>query len=343
MPQIPHYAPYALVPCRSASFSMIKTHQHKDSPSQFATIMTSEMHQLANDPNFVVEFAIGDPIPDLIPQPKNSGIQFSQVHFDKTKRYIMKKAHMSKDDVRILDMDTGRVVLVSHHPGKDPYESFDPLGLGNGEQQHQVQGGEWESACDVTSHDASMQSFKIRPKTISRHGRQYIQRMEGDETIMNVGKMSKFSTMSMRPHFEVGRGKDGESVYTIAADMMERTFTIRNEKDEVVCQVAKTAKALIQTAVFGSGSESTIDIAPGVDCSTVLAIVFGLGQVGAHFVKDSFQNYVVDPIKDSITGNVIETAGLEGAAEAYTEASNEAISQSHKLEKFHKFFKDTFG
>ena len=65
-------------------------------------------------------------------------------------------------------------------------------------------------------------------------------------------------------------------------------IAIRNKEDEVVCQVAKTTKALIQNQVFGSGSESTIDIAPGVDCSTIMAIVYGIGAVGNHFVADAF-------------------------------------------------------
>jgi hypothetical protein len=82
--------------------------------------MTAEMQSLANDPNFVVEFAIGEPFPQLVPQQKGSGIVFSGVYFDRPKRYIMKKAHMSREDVRILDVDNGRVVMVSHHPGKNP-------------------------------------------------------------------------------------------------------------------------------------------------------------------------------------------------------------------------------
>jgi hypothetical protein len=155
---------------------------------------------------------------------------------------------------------------------------------------------------------------------------------------MNIGKMSKFSTQSMRPHYEVGRGEDGAEEYVVVADMMERTFTIKNNRDEVVAQVAKTAKAMMQTAVFGSGSESTIDIAPGVDCSTMLAIVYGLGQVGSHFVKDAVGNYALDPLKDNVVGNVINTAGLGGLASSYTKVSQ----QGEKIAKLGKFFNDTF-
>jgi len=308
--------------------------------------MTAEMQELISDPNFVVEFAIGDPIPNLVPQSKEDGIKMKGTYFDKTKRYIMKSCHLSKDDVRILDMDTGKVVLVSHHPGKNPYETLDPLGLGNtGDKYQKHSYGEWESSCDVTARHGSMSSFKIRPKALSRHGRQFIKKMNGqgdDAIIMNIGKKSKLSTQSMRPHFEVGRGSDGDEEYEIVADMMERTFTIRNNNDEVIAQVAKTTKALIQTAVLGSGSESTIDIAPGVDCSTILAIVYGLGQVGAHYVKDAANNFVIDPLKDSLIESATEATGLDGLVDTYTDASNQAVSESHKLKRFQQFFKKTF-
>ena len=126
------------------------------------------------------------------------------------------------------------------------------------------------------------------------------------------------------------------------ADMMDRTFTIRNKEDEVICQVSKTTKALIQNQVFGSGSESTINIAPGCDCSTILAIVYGIGAVGNHFVADAFNNFVAEPLKESITGSIIESAGLEGVASQYTQASNSATHHAGKLHKTAKFINDNF-
>lgn len=81
--------------------------------------------------------------------------------------------------VRIFDVASGHVILVSHHPGKNPYDKLDPLGLGNTDAQHAVHGGEWESATDVTSRHHSMPSFKIRPKSLSSHGRQFIKSMHG--------------------------------------------------------------------------------------------------------------------------------------------------------------------
>ena len=93
--------------------------------------MTAEMQKLANDPNFVVQFAVGDPAPELVPQERTAGINFDGVFFPETKRYIVKKAHLSRDDVRIFDVATGKLVFNSHHPGKNPYDCTDPLGLTN--------------------------------------------------------------------------------------------------------------------------------------------------------------------------------------------------------------------
>ena len=147
----------------------------------------------------------------------------------------------------------------------------------------------------------------------------------------------------MRQHYEVGRGSSSDDrVYTVVADMMQRTFTIKNQQEEVVAQVAKTVKALIQTAAFGSGSESTIDIAPGVDCSTILAIVYGIGQVGSHFITDAANNYVLDPIKDSVVGGAVNTAGLGGLAASYTKFSNQAVQSSQKVAGLQNFFNNTF-
>ncbi len=33
-----------------------------------------------------------------------------------------------RDDIRIFDT-SGELVLVSHHPGKNPYEALDPFGV----------------------------------------------------------------------------------------------------------------------------------------------------------------------------------------------------------------------
>ena len=58
--------------------------------------------------------------------------------------------------------------------------------------------------------------------------------------------------------------------------------------------------------------------------STILAIVFGLGQVGTHFVKDSLNNYVVDPLKDSLKDTAIEAVpGMGEAVDMYEDAQGD--------------------
>lgn len=242
--------------------------------------MTAELDRLANDPNFVVEFAVGDPTPELVRQSRDSGLRLFGVYHNRPKRYVLKSAHMSREDLRIFDVDTGRVVLVSHHPGKNPYDALDPLGVTNVDQYYQVGGGEWSSICNVTASGHGFRNFSIRPKAWSRHGRQHVK--VGDEVVMNVGKLSVLKTMSLRDQFMIARASSSDPVYTCVADMLGRSVMIRNQEEQLVAVMAKTKKALILTAAFGAGSESTIDIAPGVDCSAILAAIFAMSQVGAH-------------------------------------------------------------
>ena len=46
-------------------------------------------------------------------------------------------------------------------------------------------------------------------------------------------------------------------------------------------------------------------VAAGVDCSTILAIIFAVGQVGVHYVKDAFANFVQNPIQDAVVENAL--------------------------------------
>ena len=74
--------------------------------------------------------------------------------------------------------------------------------------------------------------------------------------------MSKLKSKSMRPHFVVGRekkaGKGKDMLYKLVADVAGRTLAIENRKGELVAQMAKTKTALLKTAIYGGGSESTI-------------------------------------------------------------------------------------
>lgn len=113
------------------------------------------------------------------------------------------------------------------------------------------------------------------------HGRQRVLDTAGN-TIMNVAKISRIKSMSMANSFEVCRAGDKDDrVYRIVADMLGRTLSFYSEKEELVAVMTKTTKGLIMDAALGTGSENTIDIASGVDCSTILAAVFGVLQAGS--------------------------------------------------------------
>lgn len=47
--------------------------------------------------------------------------------------------------------------------------------------------GEWESVCTVTGF--GMPSLKIRPKAVSRHGRQWVYAAGTQQVLFNVGKV----------------------------------------------------------------------------------------------------------------------------------------------------------
>jgi len=69
-------------------------------------------------------------------------------------------------------------------------------------------------------------------------------------------------------------------LFQVTCDLFSRTFTFRNTDGDQIAVMAKTSKAMIKEAVLGNGFESTIDIAPGVDISAILASIFGIMAVG---------------------------------------------------------------
>lgn len=124
--------------------------------------------------------------------------------------------------------------------------------------------GEWDSVCDVRGY-GGFRSFKIRPKKLSRHGRQYVRWDNSEEPLFNMSNLSRLKTQSIRHMTAACREDSRDPVWTITSDMMERTQVVLNEKEEQVAFVQKSLKTLILNAQFGKGSEVVIDIAPGVD------------------------------------------------------------------------------
>jgi hypothetical protein len=217
---------------------------------------------------------------------------------------VWKKAHVSFDDNRIFDVD-GRLMANSYHFGKNPY--------GFVEQVAQIPTdprGEWESICYIAGYQG-MPDLKVRPKAVSMHGRQRILDASGDTTICTVAKLSRLKSMSIRSNLAVFAGdEEHEPTYNILVDLVGRTIQIVNDKEERIAVFTKSEKTLIMNAAFGIGSEFTIDVAQGVDWTTILAICIGLHQVGKHYAKDAFNNFLVQPVE----GKAIDYAVAEGAA-----------------------------
>lgn len=157
--------------------------------------------------------------------------------------------------------------------------------------------------------------------------------------MFTVAKKGKISTMSIRDTFEI-EDADGKDVYKIVADMMGRTFQFYNDKDELVAVMAKTKKALLMTVALGSGSESTVDIAAGVDCSVIMAGVFGIGQVGNSILGDVASNYLMDPLKDAAVDGAVDAAGAGDIMDQAAQATNAAGGMVHHLTGVGRFFRD---
>eukprot|EP00188_Purpureofilum_apyrenoidigerum_P001230 Plantae.Rhodophyta-Purpureofilum_apyrenoidigerum.ctg16611.p1 GENE.Plantae.Rhodophyta-Purpureofilum_apyrenoidigerum.ctg16611~~Plantae.Rhodophyta-Purpureofilum_apyrenoidigerum.ctg16611.p1 ORF type:complete len:353 (-),score=62.44 Plantae.Rhodophyta-Purpureofilum_apyrenoidigerum.ctg16611:322-1332(-) len=318
--------------------------------------------EATNDPEFALEIALGPAASNLVSQTPGKGIQFKKKYFNEIKRYLFKGAHLSRDDYRIYDAQTGKMIMYSHHPGKDPFDSLDPLGMGHNSTQstyiynqrpgqhnvplHQKIGimpsGEWEAHCDVRGTHG-YPSFKIRPKSFSRHGRQLLTTFDGD-TFMNICKQSKFKTMSIRQGFEISAGDSSDPVYTTKVDLAQRTIVVYNEADEEVMFVKKSNKTLVLNAAFGVGSETVIDIAPGCDVTAMLAIIFGIKQVGEHYLKDALGNYVMDPAKDaavdSASGFIEQNFGEFGKMGVHLlkKGSRQGVVMAREYQKFHRMF-----
>ncbi|KAL3697692.1 hypothetical protein R1sor_011768 [Riccia sorocarpa] len=286
------------------------------------TYANSEVQKL-NDPNFLVELAIGPPNPALAPQKPGRGLVLGGQYSYQPRSFVFKKAHFSFDDNRIFD-ESGELVLVTHHPGKNPLDAVDPLGLANTDA-FLAPVGEWESLCDATGY-RGMPSFRVRAAHMSLHGRQYIQDPQGNATYFNVCKMSRLKTMSLRHNLKVCKGDSKDLVYKVLLDLTGRSIQLVNETDELEAIMTKSTKNLILNAAFGAGSELQIDVAPGVDWTAILAVLIGIKQVGKSLAGDAFGNVAAVQGSASNPANVqvsYQTTGMADGSDQGGDAADE--------------------
>jgi len=154
-----------------------------------------------------------------------------------------------------------------------------------------------------------MPDLKVRPKGFSAHGRQRILDASGERTVCNIAKLSRLKSKSIRHNLAVFNGdEEHEPTYTILLDLAGRTIQLVNEQEERIAVFTKSVKTLIMNAALGVGSEFAIDIAPGVDWTAILAICIGLHQVGKHYAKDAFSNFIAQPVQGAAVGFAFDQA-----------------------------------
>ena len=82
----------------------------------------SEVQAALADPSLAVNIAVGPPVAELVPQDPNvsPGVRFAGRYEREARRFVFKKAHLSREDFRIFDSHpsgVGQLVCVSHHHG----------------------------------------------------------------------------------------------------------------------------------------------------------------------------------------------------------------------------------
>jgi hypothetical protein len=113
---------------------------------------------------------------------------------------------------------------------------------------------------------------------------------------------------------------------------------IMNERNERVAHLEKSMKTLIMNASFGVGSEIVIDVAPGVDWTAVLATVMGIQQVGKHFVKDAFGNFVGNPLQNYAQDTVLEATGMQGVANTVGGYMDQGVHQANFFNQLQRMY-----
>lgn len=83
----------------------------------------SEVQQALQDPTAAVNIVVGPPVADLVAQDPNvsPGVRFAGLYEHEPRRFVFKKAHLSREDFRIFDSHPsgmGQLVCVSHHHGE---------------------------------------------------------------------------------------------------------------------------------------------------------------------------------------------------------------------------------
>lgn len=74
-------------------------------------------------------------------------------------------------------------------------------------------------------------------------------------------------------------------------------------------------------------------LTPPSSCTCPLTL-----QVGAHFIKDAFGNYVFDPLKDQAMQSTLQGTGTQGVANSIGANMDQAMMFMQKVQGIHRMF-----
>ena len=76
-------------------------------------------------------------------------------------------------------------------------------------------------------------------------------------------------------------------VYKIEVSIIDRSLAFKNTQGELVAFAVKSTKDVITSVLVGCGSEMIVDVAPGVDWTTICACMMLVQQVRHRLLSTS--------------------------------------------------------
>ncbi|KAL2607481.1 hypothetical protein R1flu_026054 [Riccia fluitans] len=242
-----------------------------------------------HDVEFKVEFELIPPSEELVPvELKVKALVLGDQRSTEVKSFIWKKVDRLKvgdvneeDTSRVFCGETGKLLLCFHHAGKNPY------GQGSSGSEKVDVGGTIRYATGYNG----MISFSLEKDLFSYERRNFIKDPSGNKTYFNVTNVDDFAVIFQGETQEILLG-------TFVAPEFVRKWhglAVVNKMREILASVKKSPHPLLRNIDFGDGPEFQIDVAPGVDWTTVLAIIGGFG----HEFEDQGCNLFKDAVLDA--------------------------------------------
>ncbi|KAL3675181.1 hypothetical protein R1sor_025129 [Riccia sorocarpa] len=230
------------------------------------------------DVEFHVDFELIPTSEELEPvELEIKGLVLGDQRSSRIKSFIWKKVDNLKvgdveeeDTSRVFCGHTGKLLLCFHHAGKNPYQQ--------GDSEQAIEG----KIRYATGYNG-MVSFYVEKDLFSSRGRNFVRDPEGKKTYFTVMDVDGFAMVYEGDEQETNLGMFTSPEFVRDTHGM----AIVNVRKEILASIKKSPRPLLKNISFGDGPEFQIDVAPGVDWTTVLAIAGGFGQLFVDQYSDS--------------------------------------------------------